>query len=534
MNKNTLIGLSILSGVLLALPWHNHFSGIISTIAFVPLLFIEDQLSKTRNKNTSSTLFIYSSLAFLLWNIISTYWIKNSDVLAAFVVILTNTSFMSLTFGLFHITKRKFGDKIGNYSFILYWLSFEYIFLNTHLTWPWLNLGNAFADNIKLIQWYEYTGILGGTFWILTLNIILFLTLKSYFKNKNRRVLSFNLSAYLLCILLPIGISHKIFNSYKETGKEINISILQPNFDPYTEKYSIDQDQQLDTIIKMANTIVCQNTDYIIAPETAISEPIWENNLNTDSSILMIKEFINHYNNLSFIIGANTHKRILPEQKIPITSKYDKKGKFYYNTYNTALQIDTSMQIPTYYKSKLVSGVETMPFLNTFGFLEKLFIDFGGITGSLGIQKEREVFTNTNLNISIAPVICYESAFGEHVSDFIKEGANIIFILTNDGWWGNSPGYKQHFRLSRIRAIENRRSIARCANTGISAFINQKGEIIKKSEWWVKTSISASLKTNSTYTTYTKYGDFIGRISIFVSIILFLYTIINIFFVRKQ
>jgi apolipoprotein N-acyltransferase len=534
MNKSTLTGLSILSGVLLALPWHDHFSGLIITIAFLPLLIIEDHLYKSKDKNSHFDLIKFSSLSFLIWNIIATYWIKNSDFIAAIVVILTNTCFMSITFGLFHLTKKKFGNKTGNFSFIFYWISFEYIFLNTHLTWPWLNLGNAFAKDLKIIQWYEYTGVLGGTLWILILNLFLFKALKTYSQDRNHRVYLTKGFFYILALAVPILFSINIFNNYIEKGNDIKIALLQPNLDPYNAKYNIPQKQQTQLILNLADSIIDKDIDYVIAPETAISFPIWEHNLISDSSIISIKEFVNKHPNISFIIGASTYKEISNIEDATVTTKYNEKEKIHYNINNTALQIDTTNKIPSYYKSKLVSGVETMPFIHLFGFLEKFIIDFGGVTGILGTQDEREVFKNSISDIKIAPVICYESAFGEHVSDYVKKSANLIFVITNDGWWGNTPSYRQHLRLSQLRAIETRRSIARSANTGLSAFINQRGEIINNTEWWKKTAIKGSLKPNTQYTFYVKNGDFIGRISLFISIFLILYTIVGHFISNKK
>jgi apolipoprotein N-acyltransferase len=527
MKKNVLLIFSLLSGFLLALPWYQNFSGIISTIAFLPLLIIEDHIYKTKKSNEYFVLFRYSSLTFLIWNVIATYWIKNSDIIAAITVISTNTLFMSITFGLFHITKRKFGSKIGNFSFIIFWLSFEYIFLNAELTWPWLNLGNAFANDIKLIQWYEYTGTLGGTLWILILNLILFKAIKSYMEQKNLKIFSFKLSIYIFFLIVPILISNHIFKNYKEVGKSIKIAILQPNFDPYNEKYHISQDQQLKTIMRLADSIVDENTDYIIAPETAINRAIWEHNLNNDSSVCRIRKFIGQYPNLNFIIGASTFKKLNENNKRTVISRHNKETNYYYNAFNAALQIDTADKIPIYYKSKLVSGVETMPYLHFFTFLEKLILDFGGVIGSLGIQNDRETFDHSTAEISIAPVICYESAFGEHVSNFIKKGAGLIFVITNDGWWGDTPGYKQHLNCSQLRAIENRRSVARSANTGISAFINQRGEIVSKTKWWKKIAIKNTIKTNNKITFYTRYGDYIGRLANFLSILFVLYLIVN-------
>jgi len=118
-----------------------------------------------------------------------------------------------------------------------------------------------------------------------------------------------------------------------------------------------------------------------------------------------------------------------------------------------------------------------MPYAKYLKFIQKLTLRLGGTFRSHAIQEKRSVLCAANDSICIAPVICYESIFGEFVTDYIKLGAQYIFIITNDGWWGNTPGYRQHNSFAALRAIENRRSIARSANTGISSFVNQRGEI---------------------------------------------------------
>ena len=111
----------------------------------------------------------------------------------------------------------------------------------------------------------------------------------------------------------------------------------------------------------------------------------------------------------------------------------------------------------------------------------------------------------------------------------MKKGAELIFVITNDGWWKNTPGYRQHLSFARLRAIETRRSVARSANTGISAFINQRGDLIQTTGWWEEAAIKSTLKRNEKMTFYVKYGDYIARISVFVSVLLILFL-----FVRKK
>ncbi len=195
------------------------------------------------------------------------------------------------------------------------------------------------------------------------------------------------------------------------------------------------------------------------------------------------------------------------------------------------MQIDNTDQIQIYHKSKLVQGVEFIPFSDILKPLENLSVDFGGTTGSLGTQDEPSVFIShddpAHAGLKIAPAICYESIYGEYIGKYINKGANLIFIMTNDGWWDDTPGYKQHLAYARLRAIETRRSIARSANTGTSCFINQRGDILQPTDWWKPAVIKGTLNANSELTFYTKYGDYIGRIASFLAVLMLVYAIVR-------
>jgi apolipoprotein N-acyltransferase len=99
----------------------------------------------------------------------------------------------------------------------------------------------------------------------------------------------------------------------------------------------------------------------------------------------------------------------------------------------------------------------------------------------------------------------------------------MIFIITNDGWWGNTPGYKQHLLYGRLRAIETRKWIARSANTGISCFINERGDFSQCTKWWTPAVISEKIGSNKEKTFYVMYGDIIGRFSLYASLFIFVF-----------
>ncbi|HPX06444.1 MAG TPA: apolipoprotein N-acyltransferase, partial [Tenuifilaceae bacterium] len=232
--------------------------------------------------------------------------------------------------------------------------------------------------------------------------------------------------------------------------------------------------------------------------------------------------------------GATTLRLYDVRDTVPPTArKYPMQEGYLYDRFNSAIQIDTTGDYQVYHKSKLVVGVEMMPYPKYFKMLERLSIDLGGVVGSLGTQQNRGVFVSHDKQFAVAPVICYESVFGEYLAGYIRNGANLIFVVTNDGWWKDTPGYRQHLSYSSIRAIEMRRSIARSANTGISAFINQRGEVLDSLGWWKRGSILGTIKANTQLTFYAVYGDFIGRIATLVSA-LFLLLLLSRVLMRKK
>ena len=474
--------------------------------AYVPLFFVLEGLSKKRSA------FIYSFFVFVLWNIFTTYWIYNASLFGAVAAVLVNSFLMASVISIFFWLKSKFNDRRAWWALLSFWLSFEYLHLNWDLSWPWLNLGNVFAHYPQSIQWYEYTGTLGGSLWILLANIILYHSIK----NKSKYVLP------AVVIVLPILFSFFIKNK-NETGKVVEIVVVQPNIDPYLEKFDgLTSIQQLEKFIDLAESKLDSTTNYLIGPETAIVDGIWENKIENSPEIQRLLQLIEKYPQLNIIVGAVTYKAYSKSEEIPRTARQFVGSDAYYDVFNSAIQINTS-EISIYNKSKLVQGVEFTPFPALLENLEFLAIDLGGITGSLGTQDYREVFSSKSAQM--APIICYESIFGEFISQYVRNGADLFTIITNDGWWKDTPGYKQHLNYASLRAIECRRAIARSANTGISAFIDSKGIVRNATQWDEEIVIKDRLETSSTQTIYVKFGDYIGRISAFIAVMFLCFTV---------
>lgn len=535
MKRIHLLGLSILSSILLSLAWPaNGFAPLIF-IALVPLLLLQDEMGGTAEKPRRKGLFGLVYLSFVVWNILTTWWIWNSTDIGSIAAIGLNSLFMTTVFWLFHWTKIKLYDnRKGFFILIVYWLTWEWHHLDWDLSWPWLNLGHVFSSRHTWIQWYEYTGVAGGTFWILAVNILIYLMIKKLSKQYLRSV-SFkkDLAVVMATIILPIAFSKIIYNAYESTGVEAEVVVVQPDFDPYTEQYETPPAEVVERNLSLALRALTKETDFIVSPESAIQEEIWEEFLDQSTGLKQVKDFVAAYPHTAVIIGASTFSNVPKGKEDDHAARKFRKSNDYYYAYNTAFYIDTLDSFRFYHKSKLTPGVEMMPSWSFLKPLKDFAINLGGTVGTLKMDDERKVFVHKDSIFRVAPVICYESVYGEFVTRYVKNGANLIFIITNDGWWGNSPGHRQHFEFAKLRAIETRRSIARSANTGISAFIDQKGDVYQATPYWEEAVIRQKISTNDKLTFYVIYGDYLARISLFISAI-FLVTAIARKFLPKN
>ena len=526
--------LALDSGLVLWLGWPVLPTAFLLFFGFVSILLLDEHFSNSDVKKPGFKFFIYTYIVFLIWNTLSTWWVCYSTVVGGIVAIIFNSFLMSVPFLLFRFTKKVTGLKLGYLSFIIYWLGFEYLHLNWDLSWPWLTLGNGFAMFPEWVQWYEYTGVLGGSMWLLIVNLLLFFGLRSVIFKERFEGKKFIIP--VLLIIIPVVFSYYKRAGYEEKGDPVNVVVVQPNIDPYNEKFSgsphfIPYQKQLNRLITLSETKLDSTIDYLVWPETAMPSGYWEDEISDYPMIQSLIGFLEKYPNLTLITGADTYIEYDSEQNASETARF-KPDLGYYDVYNTAMQINPRGEISFYHKSKLVPGVEKIPYPKFFKFLEPLAIDMGGTTGSLGKQKERTVFKkfeirNSKFEIGIAPSICYESIYGEFMTEYVLNGANFIFIITNDGWWKDTPGYKQHLNYATLRAIETKRSIARSANTGISCFINQQGDILQATGWWGQAVIKGTIISNDKMTFYTTYGNYIGRIAAFLAVAIFLSAVVK-------
>lgn len=509
---------TLLSAVLMSLPWLVPHCGGLALFGLVPLLladYVADLHSVRRFR-------IWHYSFFVLWNAATTWWVANATLGGAVFAVLANALQMSLIFGLFRLGKRRMKGLLPYILLAAAWIAWERWYLQSaQISWPWLVLGNAFAQSTRSIQWYEFTGTLGGSAWVWVTNISVFLMLKAFlegriaFWNRKAQVAA---ACFLVCVVaIPYAVSGHIYHHYKEVSQgKIPVIIGQPNFDPYEKFSSMTQEQQTGVLLGLYEKEMPEGewNGLLLAPETFTGD-VFLDRISEGKTFRTFRDFLLRHPGASLLFGASTYE-VSDRRSAPsiLARRY---GDGWIENHNSAIVTDASGRAEVFHKSKLVVGTELTPYPKIFVPLDDRL---GGVMGRCIGQEEISCLHAGGVPFGCA--VCYESVYGEYCSGYVRKGAQFLTVITNDAWWGDTPGYRQHFSYSRLRAIETRRDLARCGNTGISAFIDQRGDVISRGPWWEAAVLSGEVNLNSTQTFFVRYGDVVGRSAVFLFILMML------------
>ncbi len=498
---------AILSALLLSTGWLG-MTGLTLLVAFVPLLWLSAERDGSRRAWWG--MFGWALLTFVLWNAMTVWWIWNATPVGPIAATLASTFLNMLAFMAFHTVSKRAPKALAYTLLVAGWLTTEYWYTTGEFSWPWLILGNGFSHDIRLVQWYEYTGVFGGSLWVLLVNILLFETLRS---PSRRRALT-TAAAVLLPMLLSLG----LYAGYEEPEARARVTLVQPNVDCYDKFAAGTEQQQMENLLELAGEAPA-DADYILLPETAVPGYWWESSLRASDPVQRFAALLRERQSGAMLItGANTLRHYPAGTQSETARPYEGGG--YIDIYNTALGIDSTGGVQLHHKGRLVIGVENTPTW-VFDVLKFLVIDLGGTLGQIGIGRPGPVFEHNGLRTA-AP-ICYEGLYGNFCGEFVRHGARAFFIISNDGWWGDTPGYRHLFTISRLRAVEHRRAVARAANTGMSGFITARGDIGRTLGWQERGTLTDEVALNDRLTFYTRYGDYIARIAQYVALLCVLY-----------
>ena len=550
----------LLSAALMSLPWLVPHCGWVALFGLVPLL-CADHIASI---NGIRRFRIWHYSFFVLWNAITTWWVANATLGGAIFAVLANALQMSLVFGLFRLSKRRLGGILPYIFLAVAWIAWERWYLQSaQISWPWLVLGNAFAQSTRSIQWYEFTGALGGSAWVWAVNITIFLMVKALLEGDWAHWNAKGRAAALVwtvgVIAFPFAASAHIYHHYKEVSEaQVPVIIGQPNFDPYEKFKSMSQAEQTSVLLGLYEQALPEGewNGLLLAPETFTGD-IFLDRIPDSRSFRTFQEFLQRHPGASLLFGASTYQVFQRHSAPSILAR--KCGDGWIENHNSAIMTDASGRAEVFHKSKLVVGTELTPYPKVFVPIDD---KLGGVMGRCIGQKEiaclhlvseqsdqsasadrpeavnppdrgcrglrpdaREAASSGVIAVGCA--VCYESVYGEYCTGYVRKGARLLTVITNDAWWGDTPGYKQHFSYSCLRAIETRRDIARCGNTGISAIIDQKGDVLQRGPWWEPAVLSGVVNLNSAQTFFVRYGDITGRVCTFAFLLLLLALVVR-------
>ncbi len=510
--------LASLTGVLLAVGFPPSPLPFLLFVAFIPLLIATEKEEELTRGQRFGLLYH----AFILWNILSTFWVANTAYVAGIFANSVNALLMTMPFLAFFFIRRKLGQAVAWLALPACWLTFEFLHLRPwDLYWPWLTLGNGLAKMHFGLQWYSITGALGGSLWIVVANQIGY---DWWTHHRGRWQAAWPLAAWLG---VPLIASLTMYATYQEEGDTIEVVSVQPNFEPHYEKFQASSSAAVERFVELAVAELTPETDYLVLPETSFSGIDLD---HIDQSLVYryFKDLITRYPNLKVVTGLSA-SRILSdpsEVELSTTRRWSRDGDtIYFEGYNCAVQIGQADDVQEYYKALYVPGAEYFPFKRILFFMKPLVDQLGGTSSGYRIRSRQNVFTADA--VRVAPVICYESIFGEYVSRFVRKGVQAIFVVTNDGWWDNTAGHRQHTQYAKLRAIECRRDVVRSANMGNCCFINQRGDVRQKTVYGQAAAIRGEMVLNEEVTFYARWGDVLGRISLFFSALLLLRSVVK-------
>ena len=517
--------LSVLSGAMMGFSFPPSQLGILAIFGLVPILIVMSDFQRIK----PALRYIYISM--MVFHLITLNWTggyaHGNDIymmIAGGVTMLVHPFFYFLPFGAYLYIKKYLGEGIALSSFPFVWIAYEYSHSLSEWSFPWITIGNSQTYDISAIQYISFTGVYGISFWILILNAIAFV-LYSGLANGRFKPLSWK-SFVLLGIFAAVFFAPRWYGAdvHAKAQEEIQlptitVGIIQPNIDPW-EKWRRNGFDVARTYLEKTRELLRDKSvrpDVVLWPETAIPEflllPSRQNLLDT------IRNELDRLD-VSVLTGVQHAVYYEDSTLAPPSAKRSITGQRY-DVFNAAafVQPGTS-EIPWYGKMKMVPIAERVPYADAFYFMD--FLRWGVGVGGWQIGPGQVLFTEKRTGTKFATLICYESTYPGFVASFVRKGAEFISIITIDSWWGRMSGAFQHQRYAVLRAIENRRWIARCALGGISGFIDPRGYEYDNTELFSQAILQRTIERRTDLSWYSEHGDVFAQLLSFIGLIVVL------------
>ncbi|GBD89412.1 apolipoprotein N-acyltransferase [bacterium BMS3Abin04] len=513
--RNLLFGL--LSGILLGISFPPVPLPYFVFIALIPYLYVLEKLDGLAeiNRFTYFTAFIF--------NIITLYWVgswtPDADpflMISGTVLMFFNPILFLIPSTLYYFSKKLLSRQISLFLLPIFWVSYEFAYSITEFRFPWLTLGNSLPYFNQYIQIADIVGVYGLSLLILYANVTIYKVIFDYIKYKKFNIRYILIALLILFVPLIYGVIK--INNYVHSNKKIEVGLIQPNLNPNKKWDAGNLDAQLDLYLSLSDSAIKKGAELLIWPETAL--PVYLLSGRYSKEVTQIRKYLDS-NNVSLITGMPNVEFFPNPENAPPHAKPVKNSKTLYTSYNSILGFNPNeAKIQKYGKIKLVPFGEKIPYVEYFPWLNKwLKWNVGISSWNTGRDTVVMKIKEGSIQYNVGAVVCIESIYPDFVSQFVKKGANFIAIVTNDSWYGNSSGPYQHKEISVLRAVENRRTVVRAANGGISCIIDPLGNTIKHTEMFTRTSLVGEVELRSGLTFYTRYPLFIPYTVCFISVL---------------
>jgi apolipoprotein N-acyltransferase len=498
--------LLLLSGILLGVsfpPFPMPFP-LLMFISLIPFFYVINKKERLIDINKAAY------FTFFITCLITIYWVgswqQESDVflmISGGLLLFVNPVFFLISTTLYYYSRKIFPERVTLYLFPLFWITYEFVYMITDASFPWLTLGSGLSKFLSFIQIAELIGAVGISLIVVYINVLLFKAFSIY--KSSGRIFTPQIAAAFALFLIPLIYGYIRINNFEFSEEKIKVGVIQPNIDPW-DKWAEGSPEKIAAInIELSEKAVNEGAELIIWPETAV--PVYLLGGGYSFIVDSIYNFLNS-NNVSLLTGMPHINYYTEDEKKPDDVKHAKEGNFYYSTYNAILLMQPgTREIQKYGKMKLVPFGERVPFVDLFPILGK-WIKWGVGLSGWNVGKDTTVFKMPGGidSIRINGLVCYESIYPYFVPNFVEKGADLIVVVTNDSWYGNSSGPYQHKEYSVLRAIENRKSVVRSANGGISTVIDPLGRTIIETAMFEKTYFTEDVVIQKGSTFFSRYS----------------------------
>ena len=381
---------------------------------------------------------------------------------------------------------------MGLAAFVAFFLVMEGALSRGPFAFPWSILGHTQAEALRFNQFAEWTGAPGLSLWVLLLNVAAFGVVRAR-SSRRGPVLSL---ALLLAVPFVLGQWRRA--SLPPPDGYVTVGLVQPALPPLAWA-DVHDDARVDTLLVLTTPLVSaarSRPRLVIWPETAL--PVFREPHRREALYARLQAFVNRYDT-ALLTGAVTLAT----------------GENAYQ--NSALLFRPGGPPKRYDKVRLVPFAEYVPFSDRFPWLRALSAPAGGVSGYRPGTKPRVLRLG---DLTFGVLICFESIFGNPARSYVEQGADFLATITQDGWWGDSPGYRQHFAFNRLRAIETRRALVQTSVTGASGLIDADGAARHEIGWMERSAWTVLVPLRSGTTVFARHGDLVTPLAVLVGFFL--------------